>query len=245
MLDGKALGGELAALTRSFIDKAVAGLRAQIEELEAKLAQIPAGPQGPQGPQGERGEPGAAGEKGADGAPGRDGADGKDGAPGVDGEKGERGEPGPEGPAGPAGERGAQGEKGIDGRDGRDGLPGANGKDGAPGADGRDGFSLEDFTVELGEDGRALTFKFCRGDLVVERQVRLATLIYRGVWREGPAQKGDVVTWAGAAWHCERDTDEKPGGDSGAWRLMVKRGADGRSFGERPPAPPAAPVRVR
>lgn len=132
----------------------------------------------------------------------------------------------------------------MDGRDGRDGLPGANGKDGAPGADGRDGFGLEDFTVELAADGRTIAFKFVRGDIVVERQVKLATMIYRGVWREGRHERGDVATWAGSSWHCERDTDEKPGGGSDAWRLMVKRGAHGKDGGARPPATPPAPVRI-
>lgn len=237
MLDGKAIGDELARITKEFLEKALAGVRAQIDALEAKVAAIPAGP---------------AGEKGADGAPGRDGEHGKAGAAGVDGKdgapgpQGERGEPGPEGPAGPPGapgERGLPGEKGIDGRDGRDGLPGANGKDGAPGADGRDGFGLEDFTVEMGEDGRTLRFKFARGDVAVEREVRLANMIYRGVWREGAHEPGDVVTYSGSSWHCNEATTDKPG-TSPAWRLMVKRGADGKDAGDQTRAP-AAPVRLR
>lgn len=237
MLDGKAIGEQLATITKDFLDKALGAVRAQIEALEAKVAAIPAGPQGERGTDGA---PGAPGEKGMDGAPGRDGIDGKDGAPGEPGPHGPAGPQGEPGPPGPAGE---PGQKGVDGRDGRDGLPGANGKDGAPGADGRDGFGLDDFTVELAPDGRTLSFKFARGDLVVDRQVKLATMIYRGVWREGPSDKGDVVTWAGSAWHCERDTDEKPGGGSDAWRLMVKRGADGKDGGPRP-APPPAPLRI-
>lgn len=243
MLDGKALGEQLAAITKDFLEKAIGGVRAQIEALEAKVAAIPAGPQGPQGERGDAGPPGAPGENGIDGAPGLDGIDGKDGAPGPQGEPGPQGPEGPQGPAGADGAPGPRGEKGMDGRDGRDGLPGTNGKDGAPGADGRDGFSLEDFDAQLAEDGRTLVLKFARGDLVVERKLRLPTMIYRGVWREGPAVKGDVVTWAGSAWHCEHDTEDKPGGGSEAWRLMVKRGADGRDGAAKAP-PPAGPVRL-
>lgn len=206
MRDGKAIGEALAAITKDFVEKALAGLRAQIEAIEAKVAAIPAG------------------------APGRDGVDGKDGAPGVQGEPG---------PPGPAGERGADG---APGRDGRDGIPGAAGKDGEPGADGRDGFSLEDFDVALGEDGRTLSLKFTRGDLVIERQVKLATMIYRGVWREGPHEPGDVATWSGSAWHCNEATTDKPG-TSSAWRLMVKSGRDGKDGA--PPPGPAPVVRTR
>lgn len=38
---------------------------------------------------------------------------------------------------------------------------------------------------------------------------------------------GDVVTWAGSAWHCHVTTNEKPGA-GGAWQLIVKAGRDGR-----------------
>jgi integrin beta 3 len=203
MRDGKAIGEALAAITKEFVEKALAGIRLQLEALEAKVASIPAG------------------------APGRDGIDGKDGAPG------ERGESGP---------LGDSGQDGAPGRDGRDGLPGMAGKDGAPGADGRDGFSLEDFDVSLGEDGRTLSFKFLRGDLAVERQVKLATVLYRGVWREGPHEAGDVTTWSGSAWHCNEATTDKPG-TSSAWRLMVKSGRDGKDGAQAPSGSPIARIR--
>lgn len=142
MLDGKAIGEQLAAITKEFLDKALGGVRAQIEALEAKVAAIPAGPAGPAGPEGpagkdgapgpggERGERGEKGDPGQDGAPGRDGVNGKDGAPGADGAPGPQGE---------RGEKGLDGAPGRDGTDGKDGAPGAAGKDGAPGRDGADG----------------------------------------------------------------------------------------------------------
>ena len=39
---------------------------------------------------------------------------------------------------------------------------------------------------------------------------------------------GDVVTWAGGAWHCNLATDTRPGESSDVWTLMVKRGRDAR-----------------
>jgi hypothetical protein len=65
-------------------------------------------------------------------------------------------------------------------------------------------------------------------------------MIYRGVWREGVHVPGDVATWAGSAWHCQRETTDKPG-TSDAWRLMVKSGRDGKD-GVAIPQPAAKDV---
>jgi hypothetical protein len=52
---------------------------------------------------------------------------------------------------------------------------------------------------------------------------------YRGVYADGTAYVlGDVVTWAGGAWHCNTATTDKPGDGSDVWTLMVKRGRDAR-----------------
>jgi hypothetical protein len=64
---------------------------------------------------------------------------------------------------------------------------------------------------------------------------RLPVMIYRGVWRESEHDAGDVVTWAGSAWHCQHKTNDKPG-DSDAWKLMVKHGAPGKSPEQNAPA---------
>ena len=60
-------------------------------------------------------------------------------------------------------------------------------------------------------------------------------MIYKDIWKDGNEyEHGDVVTWAGSSWHCQTDTTDKPGtGDT--WRLMVKRGSDGKN-GDKPPA---------
>jgi hypothetical protein len=100
--------------------------------------------------------------------------------------------------------------------------------------DGRDGFNLEDIQIEMGADGRTLSLKFVRGEDVVQRDIRIPAMLYRGVWREGEHEPGDVVTWGGSAWHCNEKTTEKPGA-SQHWRLMVKEGRPGKDAGQRAP----------
>lgn len=78
-------------------------------------------------------------------------------------------------------------------------VPGPPGADGAPGRDGTPG--------EKGDPG----------------------LRYRGVYQDATAYAlGDVVTWAGGAWHCNAATVEKPGDASQVWTLIVKRGRDAK-----------------
>jgi integrin beta 3 len=111
------------------------------------------------------------------------------------------------------------------------------------GKDGADGFSLDDFEVSLSEDGRTLSFKFVRGDVVKERSVKLQMIHYREVWRDGEYERGDVVTWGGSAWHCQLQTKDKPG-TSSAWRLMVKEGARGKD-GDMARAAPRETVKLK
>ena len=61
----------------------------------------------------------------------------------------------------------------------------------------------------------------------LKREIKTSVILYRGVWREGEFDQGDVVTWGGSAWHCQQKTTDKPG-TSAAWRLMVKEGARGK-----------------
>lgn len=194
------------------------------------------GTAGAAGLAGMDGKDGAPGERGADGSPGRDGVDGKDGAAGRDGIDGKDGERGPEGPAGMDGTAGLDGKDGAAARDGRDGLPGLqgekgiDGKDGRDGIDGRDGFSLDDFDVRSDDDGRTLVFSFTReGQEPIVRTIKTALVLERGVWREGPYEKGDGVTWGGSFFIAQRATQAKPDTPDSGWRLAVKRGRDGAS----------------
>lgn len=55
-------------------------------------------------------------------------------------------------------------------------------------------------------------------------------MIYKGVFKSGQEYlPGDTVTWGGSLWHCDDQTQDKPGetGSKG-WTLATKRGRDGR-----------------
>lgn len=134
-------------------------------------------------------------------------------------QKGDRGEVGPPGPPGPMG---------APGRDGQPGVPGHPGLDGARGMNGQDGLGFDDLSV-LHDGERGVTFRFLKGDTIKEFTVTIPALIYRGVYTEGKTYDlGDVTTWAGSSWHCQKATMSKPGEGSSDWLLMTKRGRDGK-----------------
>jgi hypothetical protein len=174
---------------------------------------------------------------------------GKDGAPGRDGKDGERG---------------PQGEKGMDGSNGRDGLDVKDlfradggrlvavlsdgttrdlgefvGKDGRDGLNGKDG---ADFTeCEIDYDGeRTITIR--SGAATITKTVPIP--LDRGYYREGMAsEKGDIVTHDGNAWIAQRDTKAKPCRESADWRMLARRGRDGRDGIDAKPAP--GPVKLK
>jgi hypothetical protein len=100
---------------------------------------------------------------------------------------------------------------------------------GEKGEQGESGFSLDDFTFEY--DGhRTLTLKFERGDLVKTKEIKMPVMIDCGVYRDTESyEKGDGTTWAGSYWVAQKDNPEKkPGEENSGWRLVVKKGRDGR-----------------
>jgi hypothetical protein len=141
---------------------------------------------------------------------------GERGDPGPAGPAGERGEAGPAGPQGERGEPGAigpQGERGADGLAGRDGAPGPQGERGERGADG---------IATLEELDARIEARFA------ELQVRTFADLYQGVFEpEKTYTRGLLATWGGSLWLSLAETRAKPG-DNGDWKLVVKRGADGR-----------------
>jgi hypothetical protein len=99
-----------------------------------------------------------------------------------------------------------------------------DGKDGEPG---KDGFDLDDFDCQP-VDERTIKLMFTRGDTVHSYELAFPVPVYRHVFKEGETYaRGDVVTWGGSSWHCEKETTEKPGA-GGDWVLMVKKGRDGK-----------------
>lgn len=141
-----------------------------------------------------------------------------------------------------AGEPGPKGEPGLQGIPGRDGLPGVPGRpgesghDGRDGIDGKDGLGFDDLEEEF--DGeRTIVRRYRSGDRVKEFRHTFPMMIYRGVFQAGTTyERGDVATWAGSTWHAHEPTTAKPG-ESKAWQLMVKKGADGKSGPAGPEGP--------
>ncbi|HEJ2268273.1 TPA: hypothetical protein SLW25_001598 [Pseudomonas aeruginosa] len=97
--------------------------------------------------------------------------------------------------------------------------------------DGRDALPLECFDLALGEDGRTVTVKMQAGDIVVEKSVRIASVIDRGVFSaEKSYEQGDGTTYGGCYWIAQKDAPEGVPGGSSDWRLAVKKGRDGKDL---------------
>lgn len=239
MLDPVEFGKAMAGIVR----EATAPLLARIEQLEARTPQK--GDRGEKGENGKDAEPVDVADLIRDLIASDDllslvelrvkeevaripaPKDGKDGAPGLKGDKGDTGEKGADGKDGAG-----IGDLLID-RDGNlvatmtDGrtksLGVVIGKDGAPGRDGKDGADFSE--VELEYDGeRTLTIKG-KGGVIVKR---LPIPIDRGYWREGKFEKGDIVTEGGTAYIAQADTKEKPSAQSADWRILARKGRDGK-----------------
>lgn len=145
------------------------------------------------------------------------------------------------GEQGPAGPQGLPGPKGDPGRDGLPGLS-LKGEDGKPGQNGADGLGFDDLAV-LHDGERGVTFRFIKGDKIKEFPIQIPALIYRGVFTDGKTYEvGDVSTWAGSTWHCQKATVSKPGEGSADWQLVTKRGRDGRDGLDAPGALPVVKV---
>ena len=97
---------------------------------------------------------------------------------------------------------------------------------------GDDAFRLEDLELAPEDGGRRITYRFSANGRQVERTIKTATVIDRGVWKPGQYEAGDAVTTKGSWWVATRDTDGRPGDPDSGWRLAVKRGRDGKPPGQ-------------
>jgi hypothetical protein len=215
----------LTAVQR-FMDAVELRLSRQAEETRSALAEIQTraatrGPQGERGVAGERGEIGPMGPRGEPGPPGIPGSVGERGERGADGLAGRDGAPSAvPGPRGEPGERGADGLQGLQGRDGPPGRDGASstvpGPQGPPGERGADGIAT------LAELDARIEARFA------ELQVRTFADVYQGVFDPQKLYaRGLLATWDGSLWLSLSETRSKPG-HTGDWKLVAKRGADGR-----------------
>lgn len=97
--------------------------------------------------------------------------------------------------------------------------------------DGRDALPLESFDLALGEDGRTVTVKMQAGETLIEKSVKIASVIDRGVYSADKSyEQGDGTTYGGCYWIAQKDAPEGVPGGSSDWRLAVKKGRDGRDL---------------
>ncbi len=179
-----------------------------------------------------------------------------EGKPGADGKDGVPGNVGPIGPAGKdfdptvmciaivdeVAKAVAALPPPVPGRDGRDGMPGVPGVPGEKGIDGKDGLGIDDYEVELEDKGRFEVRRFVRdGKVVKETRHRCYGPLYRDVWQPKGYLEGDIVTSSNESWIAITDNSDKP--PSASWRLMARKGRDGKD-GNRPPPDPG-PVKLR
>lgn len=201
-----------------------------------------------------RGEKGEKGIDGIDGNHGRDGAagiDGKDGASGIDGKDGSPGLRGEKGDPPSTEEVAAAITKACDALlpamvskhmeslmpeiitrasllvpPGRDGLPG---RPGTPGEDGKPGVGIEGVELDFaGKRTGTLILRMSDGGRQ-EMPVNIGPVLRdAGVHRPGADyEEGDCVTHGGSYWVAKADTNATPG-KSDDWRMVVKRGRDGK-----------------
>ncbi|MGU0945916.1 hypothetical protein ACSEVQ_25440 [Pseudomonas aeruginosa] len=99
------------------------------------------------------------------------------------------------------------------------------------GENGRDALPLESFDLSLSEDGRTVTVKMQAGETILEKSVRIASVIDRGVYSaEKSYEQGDGTTYGGCYWISQKDAPEGVPGGSADWRLAVKKGRDGKDL---------------
>lgn len=110
--------------------------------------------------------------------------------------------------------------------------------------DGRDGVGFDDLVASMDMDAKQLILTFKRdGADARSFSMFVPFLVHRGVYRsESKYLQGDCVTRGGSTWMAVKNdpVGEPSDGKSLDWRLIVKRGNDGRDGKD-----PSAPARVR
>lgn len=98
------------------------------------------------------------------------------------------------------------------------------------GKNGKNALELKDFDIALCEDGRTISVTMDNGEEKIEKSVKLAVILDKGVFKyENTYEKGDGVTFGGKFWICQKDTPEGSPGSSDDWRLAVNKGRDAKS----------------
>lgn len=92
-----------------------------------------------------------------------------------------------------------------------------------------DGLSAVDVSLDR-ERHFTVTLSKASGNQLV-REFDVPVMLYRGTFKSGEVYTpGDTVTWGGSLWHCDKQTQDKPGEHGSAgWTLAAKRGRDARA----------------
>lgn len=223
LMEVDALADSIFAAVKDYCAKEVA-------KLEQRIAQIPAGPPGPAG------HDGFDGKDGAPGVPGKDGSDGSPGEPGRDGRDGQEGTPGRDAfaldvleaineqrryPRGTV----AQHNGGLV-RAFRTTEPLAEQSDMVAAGWHAIVRGVHQVQCEqVSERASLISISMSDGVQLVHR-LNWPTPIYRGVWKEGDYEPGDMCTYDGSLWHCNVPTSARPGGAD--WTLAAKHGRDAK-----------------
>lgn len=156
------------------------------------------------------------------------------------------------------GNSGADGRDGRDGRDGKDGrdaleievLPGIDEQRSYPArtyashngglwvsrrrTNGMDGWECvidgtADFRIEHVSEREFEIVAIRSSGAESRKTFRMPIVLDAGIYREGQTySKGDGVSWSGSFWVSQIDDNATKPGESGAWRMAVKRGRDGK-----------------
>lgn len=87
---------------------------------------------------------------------------------------------------------------------------------------------LRSVTVEQIDARNFVSVQEMSSGKVCRKEMFLPTMVYRQVFKQGETyQQGDVVSFGGSLWHCNEDTDTKPGDGAKCWTLCAKKGRDG------------------
>jgi hypothetical protein len=68
-----------------------------------------------------------------------------------------------------------------------------------------------------------------RLDAIEEAAKKTLADSFKGTWQPGTYERGSLTVWDGSLWLCMADTEAKPGAGEG-WRLITKRGRDGKDL---------------
>jgi integrin beta 3 len=88
---------------------------------------------------------------------------------------------------------------------------------------------IDEVKEEYADYGRTIIRKVVYSDgKVQETRTTTNMIIHRGVWTKRLYEVGDICTWNGSMWHCEKSMTEAQPGTSPDWKLVVKAGRDGK-----------------